>query len=481
MELTPLRRASSGAVLGGVCAGLARRWQVDPTVLRIAMVLLALIGGLGVAFYVGAMLLVPKDGSTDLPLHRFASFTRTWSPAASIGAVVALGVLITVLIGSWLPFGIAPAVGLGFLWYFGFYRRRRPQPPAGTQPDASAQVTSGPPVVARPSESMTDFERAAAEWQQRVAEERWARAARPDAQPALPDAAPTDQAGHVQPSSSGYVQPSASGFVPLRVSSDVLPSVEATGADAAATVALPAAPTPDQTTGTYENPRLFEYRPTPPPAEVAVPHWTPPATRSAKRRPRPRWLWPLVLCLVGGGLATLAVLSTVFAITVPPLAYAGTVLGALGLGLLIAAFAGRPRGLLPLSVLSALVTVVMLVPLPSAGPVGDETFAYTTMSQLPGTAQSHGVGDVTLDLAGLAITQSGRYEFSSGLGDLDVKLPATGNVVIEWKTGLGDYSGPDGNHEGPAAKGTFQRITDPSAPTLTLVLSAGVGDLRVTG
>ncbi len=90
MELTPLRRASSGAMLGGVCAGLARRWQVDPTVLRIAMVLLALIGGLGVAFYVGALLLVPRDGSTDLPLHRFAPFTRSWSPAASIGAVVAL-------------------------------------------------------------------------------------------------------------------------------------------------------------------------------------------------------------------------------------------------------------------------------------------------------------------------------------------------------------------------------------------------------
>ena len=87
MDLTPLRRASSGAVLGGVCAGLARRWQVDPTVLRIAMVLLALLGGLGVAFYVGALLLVPKDGATEFPLYRLAPFTPSWSPAAAIGAV----------------------------------------------------------------------------------------------------------------------------------------------------------------------------------------------------------------------------------------------------------------------------------------------------------------------------------------------------------------------------------------------------------
>ena len=41
MELTPLRRANTGAMLGGVCASLARRWQVDPTIVRIAMVLLA--------------------------------------------------------------------------------------------------------------------------------------------------------------------------------------------------------------------------------------------------------------------------------------------------------------------------------------------------------------------------------------------------------------------------------------------------------
>lgn len=124
MELTPLRRAASGAVLGGVCAGLARRWQVDPTVLRIAMVLLALLGGVGIAFYVGAVLLIPRDGSSEFPLYRHAPFTRSWSPAAAIGAVVCLGVLIIVLVGSWLPFGLAPAVGLAFLWYFGFHRRR---------------------------------------------------------------------------------------------------------------------------------------------------------------------------------------------------------------------------------------------------------------------------------------------------------------------------------------------------------------------
>ena len=449
MELTPLRRASSGAVLGGVCAGLARRWQVDPTVLRIAMVLLCLIGGLGVAFYVGALLLVPKDGSTGLPLTRLLPFTRSWSPTASIGAVVGLGVLITILIGSWLPLGIAPAVGLGFLWYFGVHRRR--QPPATSSSPASSSQSSpsqssfaqsgnsqsgsialdAPPTGAlqlsgRPTEPMTEFEQAAAEWQQRVAEERWARSAPASAAPG-----------------------------------------SATEADL---------------------PRLVEYRPTPAvqpapwpasdPVAQPVPDWTPPTSRSAGR-PRPVWLWPLVLCLVGGGLASLAVLDTAFGLIVAPIAYAGTVLGALGIGLLIAAFAGRPRGLLPLSVLAGLVTVALLLPMPRVGPVGDTSFSYTSTSQLPTAPLNHGAGDVALDLSALSISETKRLELANGAGDVNVTLPAAGNLVVEWKVGLGGYVGPDGPDDGVDLAGTYRRVADPSAPTLTLVLKLGAGDLQV--
>ncbi|MBK8447712.1 MAG: PspC domain-containing protein [Micropruina sp.] len=431
MELTPLRRASTGAVLGGVCAALARRWQVDPTVLRIAMVLLGLLGGLGVAFYVGAVLLVPRDGSAELPLNRLLPATRSWSPAASIGAVVALGVLIVALIGSWLPLGIAPAVGLGFLWYFGFYRRRQPANPAGASPglpsDAARPATAPLQLAERPTQTMTDFERAAAEWHQRVVEERARTAVSPDVQ-------------------DGPSNP------PRLVDPDV--------------------------------PRLVEYRPSPAEQVAAtapppVPNWTTPVAPPAARR-RPGWLWPLVLCLVGAGLAALAVASTVFGVNVPPIAYAGTVLGAFGVGLLIAAFAGRPRGILPLSVLAGLVTVAMLLPVPHAGPIGDSTYSYTTMAQLPSAAQSHGAGDITIDLAALAITETKRVEFDSGLGDVQVKLPATGNIVVEWKTAMGDYRGPDGYRDGFDLDGTYSRLTDPSGPTLTLVIRTGAGDVRVS-
>jgi len=426
MELTPLRRASSGAVLGGVCAGLARRWQVDPTVLRIAIVLLALLGGLGVAFYVGALLLIPKDGSTDFPLYSVAPFTRSWSPAAAIGAVVGLGVLITLAIGSWLPFGVAPAVGLGFLWYFGFHRRRQPQQPDATgagQPSQLPPSTPSPEAASnalpRPTaEAKSDFERAAAAWRERVAEE--------------------------------------------RLGTDLSP--------------YPPSPLNDP----YPTQQFATYQPTPPPAEPAVPDWTPPARPTGRSR-GPKWLWPLVLCLLGGGLAVLAVLSVVLGVVVPPVAYAGTVLGALAVGLLLAAFTGRPRALLPLSVIAALVTIAMLLPVPRVdGRMGDETYTYSTVAQLPTSPQSHGAGNVVVDLAAVAVTESRRVEFSNGLGDVDVKLPATGNVVVEWRLGAGQYQGPDGERDGVGLSGTYQRINDPNAPTLTVVLNAGAGNLTVT-
>jgi hypothetical protein len=189
-------------------------------------------------------------------------------------------------------------------------------------------------------------------------------------------------------------------------------------------------------------------------------------------------LWPLVLCLVGGGLAALTIASAWFGVAVPPLAYAGTVLGALGAGLLIAAFAGRARGLLPLAVLAVLVTGVMLLPMPALGRVGDDTYSYTSMTQLP-TAVQHGAGDVSIDLAGLTVSATERVSFENGVGDLRVTLPATGNVVVEWKTAIGDYTGPDGHRDGFNLDGTFRRITDPSGPTLTLVVTTGAGDVRV--
>ncbi|MBI5027727.1 MAG: PspC domain-containing protein, partial [Actinobacteria bacterium] len=55
-NLPVISRPRDGAMLGGVCAGLARRWQLDPNLLRIALVVLSVFGGLGLVAYGSGLL-----------------------------------------------------------------------------------------------------------------------------------------------------------------------------------------------------------------------------------------------------------------------------------------------------------------------------------------------------------------------------------------------------------------------------------------
>jgi phage shock protein PspC (stress-responsive transcriptional regulator) len=58
-----LLRSRSERVIGGVCGGLGRYFNVDPIIVRIAAVALALLGGAGLLLYLAALLLVPSDDS----------------------------------------------------------------------------------------------------------------------------------------------------------------------------------------------------------------------------------------------------------------------------------------------------------------------------------------------------------------------------------------------------------------------------------
>jgi phage shock protein PspC (stress-responsive transcriptional regulator) len=58
-----LRRPLSGRVLTGAGAGLANYLGVDVALVRLAFVLLALLGGSGVACYLAAWLLMPEEGA----------------------------------------------------------------------------------------------------------------------------------------------------------------------------------------------------------------------------------------------------------------------------------------------------------------------------------------------------------------------------------------------------------------------------------
>ena len=62
-----LTRSRNDRVIGGVCGGLGRYFNVDPILFRIGAVALAFVGGAGVLLYLAALLLVPNEDAGRPP------------------------------------------------------------------------------------------------------------------------------------------------------------------------------------------------------------------------------------------------------------------------------------------------------------------------------------------------------------------------------------------------------------------------------
>jgi phage shock protein PspC (stress-responsive transcriptional regulator) len=116
-----LVRVRSGRVIGGVCAGLGRYFNVDPIIFRIGAVVLTFVGGAGLLAYLAALLLVPAE---DSPVAADAE------PAARNRWLVILGVIVLLCVtwpfllgggllfaGLLIPFAILVATGV-LVWWF---------------------------------------------------------------------------------------------------------------------------------------------------------------------------------------------------------------------------------------------------------------------------------------------------------------------------------------------------------------------------
>ena len=100
-----LLRSRDDRVLGGVCGGLARYFNVDPLIIRIAAVALVFVGGFAIVAYIAALLLVPEDDGTG---HAVPG--KPGRASTLVGAVVIVVAGVLLLNGQW---------GLGSGWVFG--------------------------------------------------------------------------------------------------------------------------------------------------------------------------------------------------------------------------------------------------------------------------------------------------------------------------------------------------------------------------
>jgi len=90
-----VRRSRGERVIAGVCGGIGRYLGVDPVLLRIAFIVLALANGLGVIAYVVAWVAIPEERPGQ-PLAAAPEPRREMGRLVLGGSLVVLGLVLLV-------------------------------------------------------------------------------------------------------------------------------------------------------------------------------------------------------------------------------------------------------------------------------------------------------------------------------------------------------------------------------------------------
>jgi len=61
MSVKKLAKSTTDKKLDGVCGGIAKYFDVDSTVIRIAWIIFCCLGGSGIIAYIVAAIVMPKD------------------------------------------------------------------------------------------------------------------------------------------------------------------------------------------------------------------------------------------------------------------------------------------------------------------------------------------------------------------------------------------------------------------------------------
>jgi phage shock protein C len=88
-----VRRSRSERVIAGVCGGLGRHLGIDPVLLRVAFIILALANGLGLIAYVVAWVAIPEEGQ-DQPVTPGPEPRRETGRLVLGGSLVVLGLVL---------------------------------------------------------------------------------------------------------------------------------------------------------------------------------------------------------------------------------------------------------------------------------------------------------------------------------------------------------------------------------------------------
>jgi phage shock protein PspC (stress-responsive transcriptional regulator) len=146
-DLGNLRRSVTDRKIAGVAGGLGRHFDIDPTVVRVVLVVLALFGGAGLVLYGVAFLVVPEEGSD----HALVGTSPSTRGAVLIGtAILAAALLLSNTFGGWwwhggFPWPLALVVLVGALILMNRGKKMTSTPPPPAPPEPGYEVPPPPP------------------------------------------------------------------------------------------------------------------------------------------------------------------------------------------------------------------------------------------------------------------------------------------------------------------------------------------------
>ena len=148
-----VRRDTDNKWLGGVCSGVAARLGVDPIIIRLLLLLLIFFGGLGIALYLTAWVLVPSRNGDIIAERGIKDGEVGPLLLAVLAAVVLFGTIFGGR-GDWFGWWIWPLwiVALVALVVWLVVRRPSggPRPPYGPAPQAPGPHPTPPGAQAAP-------------------------------------------------------------------------------------------------------------------------------------------------------------------------------------------------------------------------------------------------------------------------------------------------------------------------------------------
>ncbi|MCX4982922.1 PspC domain-containing protein [Streptomyces sp. NBC_00572] len=156
----PLRRSRSSKVVGGVCGGLGRYFDLDPVIFRVVVGVLALPGGLGLIVYGFAWLLIPLVGEEENEGRRLLTGRVSGSTLAAIlTALVGCGIFLSMLhSGSMMGSALLVAFALSSAALWSRHRQAGAAEMEGREDTTGAAAvavappeTKAPPLVESPS------------------------------------------------------------------------------------------------------------------------------------------------------------------------------------------------------------------------------------------------------------------------------------------------------------------------------------------